>query len=87
MSAQEAAAAAPAAAEPKKEAEKPEKKTMKIYCLFCRCEQEVKDLSHTTTRFESKRKHIPMERESWVGACSVCGRRVSRFSKKEEASA
>lgn len=83
MSAQEAAAA-PAAEEPKKEAEK---KTMKIYCLFCRCEQEVKDLSHTTTRFESKRKHIPMERESWVGACSVCGRRVSRFSKKEEASA
>ena len=83
MSAQQAAAA-PAAAEPKKEAEK---KTMKIYCLFCRCEQEVKDLSHTTTRFESKRKHIPMERESWVGACSVCGRRVSRFSKKEEASA
>ena len=78
MSTEEAqpAAAAPAAAE-----ETPE---MKIFCLFCRCEQPVKDLKKTVTRFESKRKRIPMEREAWSGACGVCGRRVNRFVKKEK---
>jgi uncharacterized cysteine cluster protein YcgN (CxxCxxCC family) len=44
----------------------------------------VKDLKLEVTKFASRKAQKPMERSTWVGVCSVCGKAVRQFAKGDK---
>jgi hypothetical protein len=43
----------------------------------------VKDIKSESTTFVSRKAKKPMVRQTWVGCCNDCGKKVRQFAKKE----
>lgn len=53
------------------------------HCLACRSKQPFSNPVMASTKFNSHKKGVPMERSTWVGVCGKCGKKVQRFAVKE----
>lgn len=54
-----------------------------LYCLKCKARNPVKNISMIKTQHVTKKNHCTIERATWKGECSNCGKNVSQFAKKE----